>query len=87
MTSQEVMIAFQIAMSLIAFLGGWVLKTFAERIGALEVADKQLTKEVYALRETLPASYVRIEYYRQDIEKLFSALDRIENKLDKKVDK
>jgi len=79
--------AFQLAVSLIAFLGGFLLKTLFSRIRALEVADTEVAHEVSRLREELPRVYVLREDFKSALDGIFSLLRRIEDKLDSKVDK
>lgn len=90
--------AFQLAVSLIAFLGGFLLKSLFSRIRTLEIADLNVAKQVSALREELPVSYVRREEFKEaldmirednktSLDRIFSALRRIEDKLDSKADK
>lgn len=81
------MLAFNIAIALIAFLGGWLLKTLFERIRQLESADRDMAREVAALRVDLPSFYVRRDEFRQLGDSIFETLRRIEDKLDRKVDK
>lgn len=81
------MLAFNIAIALIAFLGGWLLKTLFERIRQLESADRDMAREVAALRVDLPSFYVRKDEFRQLGDSIFETLRRIEDKLDRKVDK
>lgn len=83
----DLALAFNIAMSLIAFLGGWLLKTLFDRIKDLETADKAIAKELAELRVDMPSHYVRKDEFRQLGDNIFEALRRIEDKLDRKVDK
>lgn len=83
----DLMLAFNIAIALIAFLGGWLLKTLFERIRQLESADRDMAREVAALRVDLPSFYVRRDEFRQLGDSIFETLRRIEDKLDRKVDK
>jgi hypothetical protein len=78
---------FQLAMSIVSVLGGWLLKSLFERIKDLEIADKLWAQAVATLREELPTYYVRRDSLKELSDSLFSTLRRIEDKLDKKVDK
>jgi len=80
-------LAFNVAMSIVAFLGGWLLKTLFERIKSLEKADHELAKEVAQLRVDLPTHYVSKGDFQQLGDNIFNTLRRIEDKLDRKVDK
>jgi regulator of replication initiation timing len=79
--------AFDIALSLITFLGGWLMKTLFDRIDKLEEADNRMTQALNDLRVELPSRYVDKEDFIRVSNKMLSTLERIEDKLDKKVDK
>lgn len=78
---------FNISVTLIGFLGGWVLNSLKSSIDALHNADADLTIKVQSVEVLVAGSYVK----RDDLDKLSSALfaklDKIEAKLDSKVDK
>ena len=78
---------FNISVTLIGFLGGWVLNSLKSSIDALHKADNELTIKVQSVEVLVAGSYVK----RDDLDKLSSALfaklDKIEGKLDSKVDK
>ncbi len=83
----DLQIAFNIAVALVAFLGGWVLNSLRSSIEGLQKADTNLTTKVQAIEVLVAGSYVK----RDDLDKLASALftklDKIEGKLDGKADK
>ena len=85
--SPEWQMAFNVLLILCGFLGGWVLNNLTASIDLLHTADGDLTKKVQAIEVLVAGTYVK----RDDMEKLSSALftklDRIEQKLDGKVDK
>lgn len=92
MTTSEVIpmdltLAFNIAITLVSFLGGWLLKSLFERIRSLEIADINMAKEFSDIRVLLPSAYVRRDDFKELGDNIFSALRRIEDKLDTKVDK
>ena len=78
---------FNIAITLIGFLGGWVLNSLKSSMEALQKADHELTIKVQSVEVLVAGSYVK----REDLDKLgtaiFTKLDRIEVKLDSKADK
>ena len=78
---------FNIAITLIGFLGGWVLNSLKSSIEALQKADTSLTSKVQEIEVLVAGSYVK----RDDLDKLsmalFAKLDKIESKLDGKADK
>ncbi len=79
--------AFNIALSLIAFLGGWVLNSLRDSIKSLQKTDSELADKVQRIEVLVAGQYVK----RDDMDKLTSALfaklDKIEAKLDGKADK
>lgn len=63
------------------------MKTLFDRISSLEQADNRMTKALNDLRVELPTRYVDKEDFIRVSDKMLSTLERIEDKLDKKVDK
>ncbi len=79
--------SFNIAVGLIAFLGGWVLNSLRENIQSLQKSDSELATKVQGIELLVAGSYVK----RDDLDKLtvalFAKLDKIDAKLDGKADK
>jgi hypothetical protein len=75
------------AFGLIAFLGGWVVRNLQESMASLRTADEHLASKVQSIEVLVAGTYVK----RDDIDKLttalFTKLDRIESKVDKKLDR
>ncbi len=69
-------VLFNIAVTLAAFLGGWVLNSITKAVERLDMDVR-----------AMPVNYVTKEDYRSDIRELKDLLERIDNKLDRKVDK
>jgi len=65
-----------VALGLIAFLGGWVLNNITKAI-------ERLDTDVRAM----PTTYVSKDDYRRDIDDIKEMLGKIFDKLDSKVDK
>lgn len=63
------------------------MKTLFDRIDNLEQADNRMTQALNDLRVELPSRYVDKEDFVRVSDQMLSALGRIEDKLDKKVDK
>lgn len=80
-------LAFNIAMALIAALGGWVAKGIRDDIRDLKEEDKRLREAAAADRLKVAEEYVRKRDQEKRDDALFETLRRIEDKLDKKVDK
>ena len=80
-------VGFDLAIGLVAFLGGWVMKNLSDSLSALQKADNELTNKVQAIEVLVAGTYVK----RDELDKLgqaiFAKLDRIEGKLDGKADK
>jgi hypothetical protein len=80
-------VGFNVAIALVAFLGGWVLNSLRASIESLQKADTNLTTKVQSIEVLVAGSYVK----RDDMDKLttalFAKLDKIEAKLDGKADK
>ena len=79
--------SFNIAVGLIAFLGGWVLNSLRENIQSLQKSDSELATKVQSIELLVAGSYVK----RDDLDRLtvalFAKLDKIDAKLDGKADK
>ena len=79
--------AFNIVLSLVSFLGGWVLNSLRDSIRALQKTDSELADKVQRIEVLVAGTYVK----RDDMDRLgaalFAKLDKIEAKLDGKADK
>lgn len=75
------------AFALIGALGGYVLKSMHEALRDLQIADADLIAKVQAIEVLVAGQYVK----RDDMDRLsvalFHKLDRIEQKIDGKMDK
>jgi len=83
----DLMLLFNIAMSVIAFLGGWLIKGIFDRLKDLERSDLLFAAQVADIRVALPTHYVRREDFKEFSDSLFTMLRRIEDKIDEKADK
>jgi hypothetical protein len=79
--------AFNVVLSLVAFLGGWVLNSLRDSIKALHSSDSDLADKVQRIEVLVAGQYVK----KDDLDKLtaalFAKLDKIDSKLDSKADK
>ncbi len=79
--------AFNILLGMTAFLGGWVLNSLKDSINNLQKVDTQLANKVQGIEILVAGEYVK----RVDLDKLtlalFAKLDKIETKIDGKMDK
>ena len=69
-------VAFNVAISLVAFLGGWVLNNITKSLDRLD-------KDV----RDLPHTYVSKEDYKDDLKDIKDMLNKIFSELKDKVDK
>lgn len=65
-----------VALGLVAFLGGWVLNNITRTIDRLDTDVR-----------AMPTNYVSKDDYRRDIDDIKEMLGKIFDKLDSKVDK
>lgn len=83
----EMQTLFNIAVGLVGALGGWILRTIWAEMKAMQATDSKLADKVSSIEILVAGQYVK----RDDIQVLsnaiFAKLDRIEDKLDGKVDK
>lgn len=83
----DLQVAFNIAVGLVSAFGGWILKSVTDRLDNLQQADSHLTDKVQAIEVLVAGQYVK----RDDLDRMagaiFTKLDRIEAKIDSKVDK
>lgn len=73
--------------AVIGGLGGWVLNNLRRAIEGLRAEDSALAAKVQAIEVLVAGDYVRRDEMDRFAERLFSKLDRIEQKVDGKADK
>lgn len=78
---------FNIALSISGFLGGWWLKVMWDSLKDLQMADKILVDKVNTIEILIAGNYMSKVDFDKIAAALFSKLDKIEDKLDRKVDK
>lgn len=66
---------------------GFLLKATWDAVKDLQSADKELTEKVAGIEILVAGDYVRKAELNDMQRELFSKLDRIEEKIDKKADK
>lgn len=72
---------------LVAFFGGIWIRGLADSMKELKTADTELAEKVQSIEVVVAGQYVRKEEMEKLTTALLSKLDRIESKLDGKVDK
>ena len=78
---------FNVLFAAAGALGGWWMKAMWESMKELEKADKRLTSEVSDLKVLVAGQYVKQDAFDRTIAALFAKLDRMEDKLNHKIDK
>ncbi len=83
----DIQLAFNIAIGLISFLGGWILNSLTKKLETQDVALISIRDKVQAIEVVMAGTYVK----REDLEKvgdaLLTKLEQISVKLDTKQDK
>ena len=75
------------AIALVGFLGGWILKVVWESVKDLQIADKILVEKVNTIEILIAGNYMSKLDFDKIAAAIFAKLDKIEDKLDRKVDK
>ena len=78
---------FNYALALCGALGGWVLKVIWDAVKDLQVADKVLVEKVNTIEILIAGNYMSKSDFDKIAAAIFAKLDKIEDKIDKKVDK
>jgi len=73
--------------ALVGFLGGWILKVIWEGVKDLQVVDKLLTEKVNTIEILIAGNYMSKQDFDKIVAAIFAKLDKIDDKLDRKVDK
>ena len=87
MFDQSAQFILNVLLTLVATLGGWVLRSIHEAVKDLQHSDQLLAEKVQSIELLVAGNYVQKGDMQRAMDALFNKLDRIENKLDKKVDK
>jgi len=82
---------FNVAITLLGGMAGWWMQTMWNNLKDLEKADRSLVDRVAQMDTLVAGQYVKRDHFElrmtQLSEALFSKLDRIEDKIDRKADK
>jgi hypothetical protein len=78
---------FNIAVTVSGFLGGWWLKVLWDAVKDLQSADKVLVEKVNSIEILVAGNYMTKSDFDKIGAAIFAKLDKIEDKLDRKVDK
>ena len=75
------------ALGILSMLGGFLLNAVWQSVKDLQEADKKLAEKVASVDKLVAGDYVRRDEFQDMTKALFSKLDRIEDKVDRKIDK
>jgi hypothetical protein len=78
---------FNIAVALVGALGGWWMNVMWQSLTDLQKADKLLADKVSSIEILVAGNYVKRDDFDKVADNIFRKLDRIEDKLDSKMDK
>lgn len=78
---------FNVAFAIIGALGGWWMRVMWQSLKELEQQDSKLADKVGSIEVLVAGQYVKRDDMNRDIATIFSKLDRIEDKINKKADK
>lgn len=78
---------FNLVVTVLGILVGWVLKTIWDAVRELQTADKGLVDRVNAIEVLVAGRYVTREELERMVEKLFARLDSISDRLNNKADR
>lgn len=87
MSAENFQTFFNIAITLVGALAGWVLNSLKTSIESLQKADKDLTTKVQSIEVLVAGQYVRRDDFDKISSEIFRRLDKIYDKLDDKADK
>lgn len=78
---------FNLVVTVLGILVGWVLKTIWDAVRELQTADKGLVDRVNAIEVLVAGRYVTREELERMVEMLFARLDSISDRLNNKADR
>jgi hypothetical protein len=80
-------VLFNIVIGILGVMGGWLLNTMWSSLKDLQAADTKLAEKVSAIEVLVAGQYVTREEFTTTMNALFLKLDRIQDTLNKKVDR
>ena len=81
----EPQVVINVALGLISFLGGWVVKNLQESMKRLQDVDERLADKVQQIEILVAGQYIKREDFDKTVAALFAKLDKIDAKLDMKA--
>lgn len=85
--SADAQIYFNIAIVIFGGLGGWILNSLRDSLKSLHESDVALSNKVQGIEILVAGSYVTNSALEKLTTALFHKLDKIDDKLDHKIDK
>lgn len=79
--------AFDVAIMLVAFLGGHILRGLSGAVLDLQRKDAELLQEVHQVHLLVAGDYVKRVEFKNSVDGIFESLRRIEDNLNAKADK
>ena len=76
-----------ILFGLVAFFGGVWIRGIADSLKELKHADVELSEKVQAIEVLVAGEYIKREDFEKFATAMFTKLDKIEEKIDRKADK
>ena len=74
-------------MGLLAFLGGYLVNSLRENIKDMGKMYSDLSTKVQSIEVMVAGAYIKKDEFERVANRIFTKLDTIEDKLDKKADK
>ena len=76
-----IQMGFNVAITLVGFLGGWVLRSITQRIDELQQSEHSLRNKLQAVELLVAGQYVRKEDLEKFGDAIFKKLDKLEERL------
>lgn len=74
-------------LSILGAIAGFLMRTLWQSVKDLQESDKNIVSKIYEVDKLVAGQYVRRDELTSQMAAMFKKLDRIEDKLDHKVDK
>lgn len=81
----EAQTLINVALGLLAFMGGWIMSNLQDSLKNLRQSDESLASKVQAIEVLVAGQYVKRDDFDKKIDALFAKLDSIDTKLDGKA--
>lgn len=78
---------FNVLIGAVSAGGSWFLRTMWAEMKEQREQQQETNNRLSALDRTIASDYVKRDHLDKSLDRMFNALERIEDKLDRKVDK